>query len=68
MEPGEEFDQTGFELPPVPGTRGSTDGQQELFSDDWSQPDAADGEPVFWPASTGPNHPEENYLQPDAPE
>jgi len=34
MEPGEEFDQTGFELPPVPGTRGSTDGQQELFSDE----------------------------------
>ena len=68
MEPGESFDQTGFELTPASLRADDEGGQQELFSDDCSQSDASDGEPVFWPASTGPSQPEENYFQPDAPE
>ena len=48
MEPGEDFDQTGFELPLPPQVALADAGQGELFGDDYSQPDAADGEPVFW--------------------
>ena len=47
MAPDESFDQTGFELPSAPSEDPS---QPELFGDDYSQPDAADGEPVLWPA------------------
>ena len=56
MAPEEEFDQTGFELPPAPQVDPAAIGQGELFADDYSQPDlsacdaqadATDGEPVF---------------------
>ena len=47
MTPGEDFDQTGFELPPAPRVAPAAIGQGELFADDYAQPDAADGEPVF---------------------
>ena len=67
IEPGEEFDQTGFELTPVPSTIGPADGQQQLFADDYSEPDAADGEPVFW-TSAGRSFPADDFVQPDAPE
>jgi len=39
MEPAESFDQTGFELTPVPLPADDQSGQQELFRDDCSQPD-----------------------------
>jgi hypothetical protein len=46
MAPGEDFDQTGFELPPAPQASAEAAGQGLLFDDACSQPDAADGEPV----------------------
>lgn len=49
MAPGESFDQTGFELPLPPQVAPADTGQGELFGDEFSQPDANDGEPVFWP-------------------
>ena len=48
MAPGEDIDQTGFELPPAPEAAADAAGQGQLFVDDHVQPDAADGEPVFW--------------------
>ena len=68
MAPGEEFDQTGFELSPVPSPISPADGQPELFADDCSQPDAADGEPVFWSVSSSQPLPADDSVQPDAPE
>lgn len=68
MEPGEDFDQTGFELPPAPQLAPANSGQGELFGDDYAQTDAADGEPVFWSASGGENYPDEDFVQADAPE
>ena len=65
MEPGESFDQTGFELPPAPPQDPT---QPELFSDDCSQADAADGEPVFWDAGAAQAFPADDRVQPDAPE
>ncbi len=59
MEPGEDFDQTGFHLPPAPP---EDPAQPELFGDDFSQSDAKEGEPVFWPAET------DDSVQPDASE
>lgn len=53
MEPGEDFDHTGFELPLPPQVALANSGQGELFGDDYSLPDSADGEPVFWSASGG---------------
>jgi hypothetical protein len=47
MEPGESFDQTGFEQPAAPQVAPADAGQGELFGDDYSQPDSIDGEPVF---------------------
>jgi hypothetical protein len=50
-EPGETYDQLGYELaagyrePFVDATQG------ELFTDDYRQPDAPDREPVFWQES-----------------
>jgi len=49
MEPGEDFDQTGFELPPPPQVAPADAGQGKLFGDDYSQCDASDGEPIFGP-------------------
>jgi hypothetical protein len=68
MAPGEDFDQTGFELPPPPQIAPADAGQGELFGDDYAQPDAADGEPVFWSASGGQNYPVDDFVQADAPD
>ncbi|MSU50192.1 MAG: hypothetical protein EXS37_14095 [Opitutus sp.] len=68
METGETFDQTGFELPPAPEAAPDAAGQGQLFSDDYSQPDAADGEPVFWSDSAGPPFPADDFVQADGPE
>ncbi len=60
-EPGETYDQLGFEL--VNGYRVAEPdvGQGELFDDDYSQPDALEGEPVFWQNSAS----EEPGFYPD---
>ena len=42
VAPGEDFDQTGFELPPAPRVAPAVPGQGELFPDDCSQPEATD--------------------------
>ena len=68
MEPGESFDQTGFELPPPPQVAPVDAGQGELFGDDYSQPDANDGEPVFWPEGTDQSTPDDAFVQADAPD
>jgi hypothetical protein len=68
MEPGEDFDQTGFELPAGPQVAPADSGQGELFGDDYSQPDAADGEPVFWSATAGQDFPDDDFVQTDAPD
>ena len=68
MEPDADFDQTGFELTPVPLPAADQSGQQELFSDDCSQPDTADREPVFWSASSSQTFPADDFVQADAPE
>jgi len=61
MEPGESFDQTGFELPPAPT---EDPAQPELFGADFSQP-YADDEPVFWPAAAAQAFPPGDGVQPD---
>lgn len=63
MAPGEDFDQSGFELPP-PQVAPADAGQGELFGDDYAQPDANDGEPVFW-SSGGPDAPRDAFIQLD---
>jgi hypothetical protein len=68
MEPGESFDQTGFELPAAPQIAPADSSQGELFGDEFSQPDAADGEPVFWNASGGQAFPHDDFVQADAAE
>ena len=68
MAPGESFDQTGFELTPAPLPADDESTQSELFTDDCSQPDAADGEPVFWAASGSQSLPADDSVQPDAEE
>ncbi len=65
MEPGEDFDQTGFELPPPPQVAPADAGQGELFGDDYSQPDSADDEPVFWCAGSGQASPDDDFVQAD---
>ncbi|MBM3874958.1 MAG: hypothetical protein FJ382_14750 [Verrucomicrobia bacterium] len=42
--------------------------QGELFGDDYSQPDSADSEPVFWPAADGQASPDDDFVQADAAE
>ncbi|MBM3856277.1 MAG: hypothetical protein FJ399_24475 [Verrucomicrobia bacterium] len=59
---------TGFELPPPPQAAPAGSGQGELFGDDYSQPDANDGEPVFWSDGAGQSTPTDNFAQPDAPD
>lgn len=66
MEPGDNFDQTGFELPTPPQAAPADAGQSELFSDDYSQPDATDGEPVFWSESSAASDSAEDFYQADA--
>ncbi len=65
MEPGESFEQTAIELPPAPSEDSA---QPELFGADFSLSDAADGEPVFWPAGAPQACPPDDGVQPDAPE
>ncbi len=68
MEPGESFDQTGFELPLPPQVALVDAGQGELFGDDYAQPDANDGEPVFWSAGSAQASPDDDFVQADAAE
>lgn len=68
MEPGESFDQTGFELPLPPQVALVDSGQGELFGDDYYQPEAKDGEPVFWPDAADQSTPDAAYVQADAPD
>ena len=68
MEPGESFDQTGFELPPPPQVAPADSGQGELFDDDYSQPDANDGKPVFLSDGAGQSTPTDKFAQLDAPD
>ena len=39
--------------------------QPELFADDFAQPDANDGEPVFWTPHGVDAFPPEDFVQPD---
>jgi hypothetical protein len=66
MEPGEDFDQTGFELHAAPPDAPADPGQGELFGNDYSQPDAADREPVFWTDGAGQSTREDDFVQADA--
>ncbi len=66
MAPGEDFDQTRFELPPAPKVAPAATGQGFLFDDDCSQPASADAEPVFWADGAGQPGPAETFVQADA--
>ncbi len=68
MEPGESIKQIGFELPPAPQVAPADAGQGELSGEDYTQPDSADSEPVFWSASGGQGFPTDDSVQPDAPD
>jgi len=68
MEPEADFDETGFELAPVPPSPADQSGQQELFCDDCSQPAEADRDPVLWSAGSGQTFPAVDFVQADAPE
>ena len=68
MDPGEEFDHTGFELPAAPQVTPADAGQGELFGDDYSQPDSADSEPVFWGAGSAQASPKDDFVQADPAE
>lgn len=63
---GENFDQTGIELPPWCEPRADPR-QALLFADDHIQADPPDGEPVFLLTDT-PDNPADNFIQPDAPD
>ena len=68
MDVGEDFDQTGFELPPPPQVAPADTEQGELFGDAYFQPDSADDEPVFWCAGSGQASPDDDFVQADAAE
>lgn len=68
MEPGGDFDQTGFELPAAPQIAPANSGQGELFGDEFSHSDAPEGEPVFWSASGGQAFRDDDFVQADAAE
>lgn len=68
MKPGEDFDQTGFELPAAPQVTPADAGQGELLGDDYSQPDSAASEPVFWSAGSAQASPDDDFVQADAAE
>ena len=51
MDLRNDFDQTGRAWPRAPVNPADAPGQGKLFTDDYSQPNAAASEPVFW---TGP--------------
>jgi len=54
---GRVTDPTGAPEAPAEAT-----GQGRLFDDDYSQPDAADGEPVFWTGSAGQPFPDDDFV------
>jgi mono/diheme cytochrome c family protein len=54
--------------PPPPQVAPADAGQGELFDYDYSQPDSADDEPVFWCASSGQASPDDDFVQVDAAE
>ncbi len=66
MEPGDDFEQMGFALPAAPEDPAEANGQSELFSDDYTQPDVCDSEPIFWPEAPAPAHSGEDFIQTDA--
>ncbi|MSU25255.1 MAG: hypothetical protein EXS32_15735 [Opitutus sp.] len=74
MTAGDDFDQTGFELPPAPEASPEAAGQSQLFADDCTQPDAADDEPIFWSECSSESlgfcaaQKPDDYVQADAPE
>ena len=68
MEPDEDFDQTGFELPLPPQVALAEAGQGELFGDDFAQPDSAAGEPVFWNDESGQASRDDDVVQDDPAE
>ena len=63
---GEDFDHSGYELPPAPAASAEVTGQGLLFDDDCSQPDLADGEPVFWTDGAEQAGPADDFVQADA--
>ncbi len=65
MAPGEDFDQTGFELTPAPAAPAEATGQELLFDDDFSHPDSAEAEPVFWTGGTEQAGPADDFVQAD---
>ena len=52
---GQAYDQLGFEWGPKWAATDRDAAQGELFGDESCQPDAPDGEPIFWlePAADG---------------
>jgi hypothetical protein len=67
IEPGESVDPTGFEpSPPQVAAGDSTQG--ELFGDEFSEADAADGAPVSWNVIGGHASPNDGFVQTDAAE
>ena len=60
MAPGEDFDQTGFELPAAPA---EATGQGLMFDDDCYQPDSADAEAVFCSGGTEQAGPADDFVQ-----
>ena len=66
MAPGEDFDQTGFELPAAPAAPAEATGQGLLFDDDCSQADSADAEPASWTGGAEQAGPAADWVQADA--
>jgi hypothetical protein len=65
VAPWKDFDETGFELPSAPRVAPADVGQGELLADNYSQPDAADGEPVFWTDGGIQASPDDDFVQAD---
>jgi len=67
MDPRDDFDRTVCAWPCAPVDPAEAPGQGELFTDDYSQPNAAASEPVFWTEPTRPVRPDDlNHLSADA--
>lgn len=62
--PDETYDQLGYELDAGYRATERDEAQGELFADDYAQPDAPDGEPVFWQERTSD---EPGFYPDDAP-
>jgi hypothetical protein len=65
LDPGENFEQCGFELAPWAAAPAADAARIEMFAEHAAQPDAADGEPVFWNVPGGDAYPDENFVQGD---